>query len=319
MKINILFFLHLAKEPVVKKLTLLPVIGLLCLSACGDLSVNKLAEKDKKESVNDGKEDHLKQDDPVRKPGESVRDLTSTSNIQELLSQDWELKSDLDDHEGQESVGHLIMPFRGIFLATDKTAVNNPRNQIGFGTWDYNEQSKQLIITYEKGGKDVYEVRSVNPTQLRVIKKNGGDNKVMLFVSDGMQHKVKEENPYYHANSRWRIPPKTAESDTAIRQRLKACVNFFRLYYNAAVERNFKQLSYYGFPSCIKFYGPGIFMIKEEDLDPRWIACFYNKEDAMKAYKIMRNTLLGHFDWPKEDIGWVRKNAAVLKQICGKL
>jgi len=56
-------------------------------------------------------------------------------------------------------------------------------------------------------------------------------------------------------------------------------------------------------------------MVKEEDMNENWYHCFYNKDQAMKAYKMMGELLTKKYDWPKGNTNWVNKNLAVLEQM----
>ena len=91
------------------------------------------------------------------------------------------------------------------------------------------------------------------------------------------------------------------------------------MFYQDAIEKKEKNISFWGLPSCLKWYGGAIYIEKAASLKPGWVNCFYNKEQAMKAWAIMDKVMDNHFTWPKGNGNWVEKNAAVLRQIYDKV
>jgi len=105
------------------------------------------------------------------------------------------------------------------------------------------------------------------------------------------------------------------ETDAALHARLKDNLHFFILYYKDAIAKNPDLVSFYGLPSCLRWYSGGIFMKKVEDLSAEWLKCFYNDEEAMKAYNIMDKVMDKKYTWPKDNSSWLQQNLAVLQQI----
>ena len=82
---------------------------------------------------------------------------------------------------------------------------------------------------------------------------------------------------------------------------------------------NSETLSFWGLPSCLKWYSGGIYMEKKESLNPFWIGCFYTKEQAMKAYDIMERVVQLKYSWPKGETNWLKQNLSVLEQMYGNM
>jgi hypothetical protein len=80
-----------------------------------------------------------------------------------------------------------------------------------------------------------------------------------------------------------------------------------------------KTITFYGLPTCLKWYAGGIYIIKEADLNENWFYCFYNKKQGMIAYKMMDALLSRKYDWPKGKMSWVNKNLSVLEQMYERL
>ena len=56
-------------------------------------------------------------------------------------------------------------------------------------------------------------------------------------------------------------------------------------------------------------------MVKENELADNWFDCFYNKEQAMKAYRTMAKVIMKDYKWNKGKVSWVKKNLEVLEQM----
>ncbi|MFZ4057140.1 MAG: hypothetical protein ACOYKE_03340, partial [Ferruginibacter sp.] len=138
---------------------------------------------------------------------------------------------------------------------------------------------------------------------------------ILRFVSSGKQYLQPTDDPFHISNNQWRIKPIKSESDAAILQRVKDYLHFHILYYKDAIAKDAKVVSFYGFPTCLKWYAGGIYIIKKDKLSEDWANCFYNETQAMKAYALVDNLLSKKYTWPKDNSNWVKKNLAVLEQM----
>jgi hypothetical protein len=234
--------------------------------------------------------------------------------MQSLLCQGWEFADDLDAvHSSNESMG--ILPFRSYYLSPDSTFVKNPRNAMEYGKWQFDPQQKEIIFKYSNGSKDTYKIAALAPDELVLVNTGIESMTTLKFVAGGKQYKNSADDPFHISNNQWRLHPKKSETDEAIRQRLKDYLHFNILFYRDNLGRQEKTITFYGLPTCLKWYAGGIYMVKEPDLNENWFYCFYNKEQAMKAYKIMGELLTKKYNWPKGKVSWVNKNLSVLEQI----
>ena len=291
-----------------KKLLVFITAAFFLMTGCNDKKNNAADKMTAADSIKQANLVYTKQ----------LVDLKGTRNIADLLCQGWELEDDLDAiTNNSSSMG--ILPFRSFYFAADFTFVKNPRNAIQFGHWVYNDAAKTITLNYQDGGKDVYKIAAISATELIVI--NSGIESItkLKFVSKGKRYGNKTEDPYYTSNNEWRQAPKKTESDSLIRRRLKDCLHFYILYYRDNLAKEDKVISFYGFPTCLKWYAGGIFMVKQSELTDNWFQCFYNKDQAMKAYKMMEGIVGKKYKWPKENMGWVKKNLLVLEQMQDKL
>jgi len=245
-------------------------------------------------------------------------DLTGNNNLKTIVCQGWQLQDDLEtltmsnDAEG-------MLPFRSFYLSSDATFVMNPRNSIVFGNWQMDEKNKTITLNQADGGKTVYKIEDLQQKQLIVTNKSEGSTTQLKFVSAGYQYKLLLNDPFHTSNNTWRIAPKKIESDSAIRERLKGFVRFHILFYRDNLAKDEKSISFYGFPTCLRWYAGGIFLTKQKDLAANWYQCFYNKEQALKAYAMMDKALAKKYTWEKSRVNWVIKNLGVLEQISNQL
>jgi len=247
----------------------------------------------------------------------ALTSLDKEKNIFNLLCQGWQMEDDLESLSSSDAQG--ILPFRSFYLFDDSTFVKNPRNALSYGKWQFNDADKLITLNENDGNKTVYKIGALAVKELVVINKGEESLTKLKFVSAGKHYKNKTDDPFYIANNLWRIAPKKAESDEEIRKRLKGFVWFHILYYRSNLALDEKTISFYGFPTCLRWYAGGIFLTKEKDLAPNWFDCFYNKEQAMKAYKMMDQVIGKKYKWEKARVNWVIKNLGVLEQMYHQL
>ena len=240
--------------------------------------------------------------------------LANEKNIEILLCQNWEMEDDLEVIRNNGNA-EGIFPFRSFSLADDFTFVKNPRNFMEYGKWSYDDAAKKITLTSSNGAKDEYKIAAIGPDELVVINSGIGAVTKLKFVSGGKKNRNRNEGPYYIENNNWRIKPKAPETDTLIKKRLKEYLRFNILFYKDNLARQQKTISFYGFPTCLRWYSGGIGMAKKEALADNWYQCFYNKEQAMQAYNMMEAIVRRKYIWPKERMSWVKMNLLVLEQM----
>ncbi|MBL0146860.1 MAG: hypothetical protein IPP48_15205 [Chitinophagaceae bacterium] len=169
------------------------------------------------------------------------------------------------------------------------------------------------------GDRDVYKIASIATDELNVVNKGINSSTVIKFLSSEKALKVMADEPFHINNNQWRIKPAHKETDAEVKLRLKENLQFFVLFYSAAIAKDDRVISFYGLPGCLKWYGGGIYMKDKNELNDEWINCFYNKEQALKAYTLMEKVMDKKYSWPKENIGWVKKNLFVLEQMVKNL
>jgi hypothetical protein len=233
-----------------------------------------------------------------------------------VLCQGWELEDDLEtlSNSNEPQGGY---PFRSLYLCQDSTYIRNPRNDFEYGRWQYNAATKTISLKPRNGTAIEYKIAALGLNELVAVKK--GENSKLKFVGPGKHHTNTANNPWHISNNMWRIKPSSPEKDEAIRKRMREFLYFHILFYRDNIGRSEKIISFYGIPTCLKWYAGGIFILKENDLPDNWIACFYNREQALKGRKLIDDIIGKKYNWNKARINWVMKNEEVLMQMYEKL
>jgi hypothetical protein len=246
--------------------------------------------------------------------------LDTAENMYNLLCQDWAMEDDVDALSGMDDDSKFEIPYRSFYFAANGTFIKNPRNAMDYGNWEYDDIHKTITLHYAvEKGKDIYKIAALGATEMKLRNNGINTSTVLKFISSGKRFKNPADDPFYIDNNRWRIKPATSESDSAIEQRLKDNLHFFILFYKSAIVKNDKTVSFWGLPSCFKWYGGGVFIKKPEELKDNWIHCYYNKEQAMKAYALAEKLMEKKYNWPKGESNWLKLNLAVLEQMYMKM
>ena len=246
--------------------------------------------------------------------------LDTAENIYNILCQDWVMADDAESLEGMTESSKFEIPYRSLCFSTKGTFVKNPRNSFDYGTWQYNDATKTITINNSiDRGKDVYKIAKIAYDEMTLV--NIGINSAtnLKFIAPGKRYKNASDEPYSLENNRWRIKPTSKETDSAIHQRLKENLYFFILFYKSALAKEDKAVSFWGLPSCFKWYGGAIFIKKKDELKDNWVNCFYNKDQAMKAYALADRLLSQKYNWPKGERNWLKLNLAVVELMYKKL
>jgi hypothetical protein len=268
-------------------------------------------------------EESVAVDSVVTKYSKGVVSLVNATEFKDILCQNWVQEDDAITLQDVDESTSLLLSIRSFDFFSDGSFVKNYRSAWYYGTWSINDDTKIITLKYENAAdrhdKDLYKVTALATDELNIINKELNTSTILKFVSTESKLKNMADEPFHIANNQWRIKPTSIETDDEIKQRLKANLQFFALFYKWAIVKNDEHISFYGLPTCLQWYGGGIYMQKQEDLKDNWLNCFYNKQQALKAYALMEKVMGKKYSWPKENIGWVKKNLFVLEQMIKNL
>ncbi|MFM9910430.1 MAG: hypothetical protein ACKVOW_13850, partial [Chitinophagaceae bacterium] len=199
----------------------------------------------------------------------------------------------------------------------------NPRSHLKIGQWKAGYLGKRLILTvvYPNDPPREYYIQSINAVSLVLYEKGKAGTLMKVHLeADGLMHQDERNDPFHPINNQWRLKPLKSETDLAIYQRTKQCVKFFVLYYRDQIKRHHTTISFLGLPAIFHWYSGGIGLFDKDKIEDSWIQCFYNKEQSLKAYKILESLIVDYeFEWPKDAPNWVYQTHAVLEQMYAKM
>lgn len=254
----------------------------------------------------------------VQAPAEEVSayrftDLSAVTDIKKLLCQNWEHKEDAEDAAASGGGGSMEVPYRGMSFFADGSITENPRDNIRFGKWEYNDEKKLIDIVYDKGAKAHYKIGAIGPRQMILL--NLADKSKTEYKSDAQAQMIPAEDPFYYTNNQWRIKPAHSETDSSIKLRVKQAVDFYAKFLNDNAGRGGNIISFVGLPTCFKWYSGGISITGQSKLEAKWINCFYNKDEAIKAQQMLEKIISKKYKWNKAETNWVKQSADVLWQM----
>lgn len=243
-------------------------------------------------------------------------DMSASVNIEELLCQGWIMEDDRYTLDYATEGGKIDLSIRSFHFFNDHTFIRNIFTRLETGQWQYNDADKKITLTYnDGGGGDHFKIRAIAHNILKLTDTDVGRGDIFTYVADGLRYKNKMADPFYIANQQWQVKPAYKESTVQLKNRLKAYLHFFELFYEDKIARQAVAVSFYGFPTCINWHGSGMSMKDESDLSNRWKNCFYNEAQAKEAYAVIEKLMQKKYTFPKENINWIKKNLYLLQQV----
>lgn len=229
-----------------------------------------------------------------------------------LLCQGWEL-TDINGESMRETIVG-IPKLSVLHLFADGSYFQKFSDSCAMGKWTKNAE---ILHLSEEGNKHSYEIKiaSLKPEKMKALIRNGTGWTDVTFESDGIQHKLEQNDPYYPGNNRWRVKPVKEENDAQIKERMKNYLKFFTLFLQDSHKRNESVVNWRGIPTIVDFYGNGIGMCNRDEISNSWMHCFYNESQAMQGYELLEKTIQDNYLHCKktDDGGWVMLDACYME------
>jgi len=201
----------------------------------------------------------------------------------------------------------------GLVFLNDGSFVENPAGITYRGTFTRN--GDQLTANYENGEQAIFTIKKLSLDSLFVNRKIDDHESNILYKGSHAWWPDIKENPFTVENFSWTIKPSKPETDEEIKQRCKDCIRFYQYFIAGHVRGKSPAISFSGFPSCLNWYSGGIGLKPEKDLNEKWIDCFYNEEQALKGYALIRHAILKKYDWDANETNWMKQAVPVLQQM----
>ena len=74
-----------------------------------------------------------------------------------------------------------------------------------------------------------------------------------------------------------------------------------------------------GLPAVFNIYDGMITIVGKDKLGPKWVNCFYNRDQAIKGQQLLESVIGQKYNWDKKERSWLKKDAPVLQQIYDNL
>lgn len=281
-------------------------LSLFILTGCGQTSTDKPVVSP----------NSLQDTSAVKLATVGMTDLRNARTLKELICQDWDNEEDALDAEDMPANSTLEIQYRSYCFFDDGTVVKDAREIPVVGTWELNEEQKPALIniTFANGEKATEAIGGFGATRLLFAGK-ADKKKPSTFIAKGFRHNENKNDPFYTENVWWMIKPSKPESDDAIKKRFAAYIHFFVLFYDEYAKTHAKKVSFVGLPSCYDWYAGGIILQRTNKIQRKWIDCFYNEEQAMKAFRLADKLVSKKYDWGNKGDRWMSRSAGVLKQM----
>lgn len=252
-------------------------------------------------------------------PTEKVNDKIITEDVVvrdsfQLLCQYWELQD--ADNPTSKDIGfneNGIDYQSGINFSVDSTLLENPKGKMSYGTFSLSDNV--VNANYDKGRKANYKILKLTDDELVLKREEKGQTSKLFYKSTNTYWPVAKENPFSKTNYQWVVKPQKSETPEEIKNRAKECVQFYSYYFKGFATGKAKKITFNNLPNCFRWYQGGIFIVKEEALDIRWIDCFYSPDQAYTARQLLEDAIMKKYDWDTTQTNWVKQTSLVLQQI----
>lgn len=241
-------------------------------------------------------------------PAESRTDTASMLHQYWILEDaDHPLSRDVIDKQDKRD----FMP--GIVFMNNGGILENPGGITFRG--NYQRNGNDISITYENGGTGNYTIQILNKDTLYMVRKIGADVSELLYRATDTWWPDVTTNPFTKENFSWTIKPNHSETKDEIKKRCLDCIRFYQYYLDGYVRGDADKINFVGLPNIFNWYSGGIGLQSDKNLNPKWVDCFFNADQAFEGYTMIRHAILKKYKWDTEETNWIPQSAKVLKQM----
>ena len=248
--------------------------------------------------------------------GTSVKknDITKSWRLSEVLS----IETENPEMEGMmKKIAEKQLVSKGYLLSffPDNTYTELTGYHIEEGEW-------QLINDHEiKFGEKKLRIKKIEKRKSKnfmiaeVDSKGVELNMNLLWVEEAPMLKEYKEDPFYGENNKWRTKPKNKETDEQIRNRLLNYILHFAYILQSSTQRDQSVVSFTNSMGIIRVYRGGIGRVRSANIPKDWTNCFYDQEDATKAYELFSQYLTRGVYKGGTTGSWVKDDYKILMTI----
>lgn len=232
-----------------------------------------------------------------------------------LLCQLWQL-SDAEQptggdvsYETQDSV--LFLP--GIVFMTDSSMLENPLGEMRYGKFNLN--GKTIEVVFNDGVQAEYQIGRLNKGELKLKRTEAKHTSELDYAPTNTYWSNTNKNPFSRKNYSWATAPAKAETTQEIKDRVKDCIRFYAFYLQGYVDGGATKIDFRAMPCCFNWYSGGISIQNENKLDPKWIHCFFSKQQAFEGRQMIEDIILKKYKWDETETNWIKQSIPVLIQM----
>lgn len=231
-----------------------------------------------------------------------------------LLCQYWQLSDADHPTPGDVSFTDDSILFEpGIVFMTDSSMLENPAGEMRYGKFQV--KGNMVHVKFSDGGKAIYTIGRLHKDELWLKRIENKHTTDLRYKPTQTYWANTDKNPFSQKNYQWTIKPVKPESDEAIKNRAKECVQFYAYYLKGFVDGGATKINFNALPCCFNWYSGGITIQNEDKLDKKWINCFYSKEEAYKGRQMIEDVISKKYKWDDKETNWIKQSAPVLQQI----
>jgi hypothetical protein len=199
----------------------------------------------------------------------------------------------------------------------DGTLVEVSAQKYAEGKWSSNDGNKTLDITVPSAAKaEKIAVTYMGTDSLAIQIGTGKNVHTFGFQNNGAKYDVPTQNPFHPINNQWRIKPTASETDEQLKARIKNNIEHFALILESTIKHNLKTASFRQSPTCYHQYNGGVGLEAKKDLSAAWLDCFFDKNDAERAYKLAEKGMKAEGKAATNiKNNWVQNNLAVFRHL----
>lgn len=220
----------------------------------------------------------------------------------------------------------LLCPYSFLRLFDDGTFTGGALRGFIKGIWKKDSAANQIKLiplqanTAEEMNMVILQILEKTPLTMEVAIGNdfGKPGKIGKKIMNLQALPLSPDNdPFRTDHQLWREKPNQPESPEQLKNRVLDYLRFVKMFYLFAAENNLENPDTDWFPHPMKMESPGSITMAYANELKDWHTCFYNEDQAVKAYQIISGPFLKVKLKGNPDIN--ERNVDVIDQLLGQL
>ncbi|MEX6688410.1 hypothetical protein QTN47_12930 [Danxiaibacter flavus] len=197
------------------------------------------------------------------------------------------------------------------------------------GNWEYNDREQSLKLTADSSGqtfechvdslslfamiitpekKFFQKIGELSDTALlNNVDINTNISHTLVLSFNRETYNNKEKDPYDIANNQWRMQPLQPLNDRQIHARVTNHLNFLRLIFKDALDKEHDAVLYNWFNTPFKLANNGVALKFYEEIKPNWDKNFYDSTEAKEGYELLRKCFSRKINFMQTDNKFLKK------------